>query len=74
LILIGGFELHGSKKRLIPSIAQRNVKNAQFSRVYVEFLWDDCGKKILTSSRVLIINSQVEEKLERKSPLQTLTL
>jgi hypothetical protein len=28
-------------------IAQRNVKNAQFSRVFVEFLWDDCENKTI---------------------------
>jgi hypothetical protein len=41
---IGDFELPGSKKRLIPSHNTKNVKNAQFSRVFVEFLWDDCEK------------------------------
>jgi hypothetical protein len=25
-------------------IAQRNVKNAQISRFFVEFLWDGCKK------------------------------
>jgi hypothetical protein len=41
---IGDFELHGSKKRLIPSQSTKKRQNAQFSRVFVEFLWADCEK------------------------------
>jgi hypothetical protein len=38
---IGDFELRSSKERLIPFHSIKNVKNAQFSKAFVEFLWDD---------------------------------
>jgi len=55
LILLAILNCMAQKSGSSHPIAQRNVKNAQFSRVFVEFLWDDCEKKIenirLTSFR-----------------------
>jgi hypothetical protein len=38
---IGGFEWHGSKKRLIPSHSTKKRQKRPFFEGFVEFLWDD---------------------------------
>jgi len=44
LILLAILNCMAQKSGSSHPIAQKNVKNAQFSRVFVEFLWDDCEK------------------------------